>query len=403
MFRKLLVLIVTAFVDMVGLLMILPLLPFYARSFGAGALMVTILLASFTAAQLLSAPMWGRFSDRYGRRPALLVGLGAAAIAYVVFAFATSIWLLLLSRLVQGAGGGTVGVIQAYVADATEPKNRARALGWLSAATNVGVALGPPIGSLALLAGRSGPGLAAAGLCLVNMLFAWRYLGESRDMQAARETKKKPGASRAALAHVLTHGGEPGPRLIWIYAIAMGAFSGMSAILALFLMDRFGITENRVWIFFTYIGTISVITRAGILGWAVDRFGEARLSRMGLVLLATGLAAFPFVHNYALLAIAIACIPLGTAFTFPCVTSLLSRVIPSNERGLYMGVQQAYGGLARVLVPLWAGFAYDHFGRSVPFLTSSALVLRSLFLGLGVDDGRRVRAAAAEPAGEAAV
>jgi MFS family permease len=402
MFRKLLVLIVTAFVDMVGLLMILPLLPFYARSFGAGALMVTILMASFTAAQLLSAPMWGRFSDRYGRRPALLVGLGAAAIAYVVFAFATSIWLLLLSRLVQGAGGGTVGVIQAYVADATEPKNRARALGWLSAATNVGVALGPPIGSLALLAGRSGPGLAAAGLCLVNMLFAWRYLGESRDMQAARETKKKPGASRAALAHVLAHGGEPGPRLIWIYAIAMGAFSGMSAILALFLMDRFGITENRVWIFFTYIGTISVITRAGILGWAVDRFGEARLSRMGLVLLATGLAAFPFVHNYALLAIAIACIPLGTAFTFPCVTSLLSRVIPSNERGLYMGVQQAYGGLARVLVPLWAGFAYDHFGRSVPFLTSSALVLGSLFLGLGVDDGRRVRAAAAEPAGEGA-
>jgi MFS family permease len=404
MFRKLLVLIVTAFVDMVGLLMILPLLPFYARSFGAGALMVTILMASFTAAQLLSAPMWGRFSDRYGRRPALLVGLGAAAIAYVVFAFATSIWLLLLSRLVQGAGGGTVGVIQAYVADATEPKNRARALGWLSAATNVGVALGPPIGSLALLAGRSGPGLAAAGLCLVNMLFAWRYLGESRDMQAARETKKKPGSSRAALAHVLAHGGEPGPRLIWIYAIAMGAFSGMSAILALFLMDRFGITENRVWIFFTYIGTISVITRAGILGWAVDRFGEGRLSRMGLVLLATGLAAFPFVHNYALLAIAIACIPLGTAFTFPCVTSLLSRVIPSNERGLYMGVQQAYGGLARVLVPLWAGFAYDHFGRSVPFLTSSALVLGSLFLGLGVDDGRRVRATpAAEPASEATV
>ncbi len=401
MFRKLLVLIITAFVDMVGLLMILPLLPFYARSLGAGALVVTVLMASFTAAQLLSAPMWGRFSDRYGRRPALLVGLGAAAIAYVVFAFANSLWLLLLSRLVQGAGGGTVGVIQAYVADATEPKNRARALGWLSAATNVGVALGPPIGSLALLAGRSGPGLAAAALCLVNMLFAWRYLGESRDMQAARETRKKPGASRAALTHVLVHGGEPGPRLIWIYAIAMGAFSGMSAILALFLMDRFGITENRVWMFFTYIGTISVITRAGILGWAVDRFGEARLSRIGLMLLATGLAAFPFVHNYALLAIAIACIPLGTAFTFPCVTSLLSRVIPSNERGLYMGVQQAYGGLARVVVPLWAGFAYDHFGRNVPFLTSSALVLGSLFLGLGVDDGRRVRApAAAEPAGE---
>src|SRR5687768_8394804 len=177
MFKKLLILIITAFVDMVGLLMVLPLMPFYARDLGAGSMMVTLLVISFTAAQLLSAPLWGRFSDKYGRRPALLIGLGAAAIAYVVFAFATSLWLLLLSRIVQGAGGGTVGVIQAYVADSTEPQNRAKALGWLSAATNLGVALGPPIGSFALLAGRSGPGLLAAALCLINMVFAWRYLG----------------------------------------------------------------------------------------------------------------------------------------------------------------------------------------------------------------------------------
>lgn len=399
MFKKLLILIITAFVDMVGLLMILPLMPFYARTFGASALMVTLLIGSFTAAQLLSAPMWGRFSDKYGRRPALLVGLGAAAIAYLVFAFANSLWLLLLSRVVQGAGGGTVGVIQAYVADATEPKNRARALGWLSAATNVGVALGPPLGSLALLAGRSGPGLAAATLCIINMGFAWKFLRESREVHHAHV--RKPSASRTALAFVLTHAKEPGPRLIWIYAIAMGAFSGMSAILALFLMDRFGVTERRIWIFFTYIGTISVVTRAGILGWAVDKFGEAQLSRIGLVLLSTGLLAFPFVHNYILLAIVIACIPLGTAFTFPCVTSLLSRVIPANERGLYMGVQQAYGGMARVVVPLWAGFAYDHFGKSVPFITSSILVMGSLFIGLGVDDGRKVEAT--ETISEAAV
>lgn len=402
MFKKLLILIITAFVDMVGLLMILPLMPFYARTLGASSLMVTLLIVSFTAAQLVSAPMWGRFSDRYGRRPALLVGLGAAAIAYVVFAFANSLWLLLLSRLVQGAGGGTVGVIQAYVADATEPKSRAKALGWLSAATNVGVALGPPLGSLALLAGRSGPGLAAATLCVINMVFAWKYLRESAELPGAHAVHRKPSASRTALAYVLTHAREPGPRLIWIYAIAMGAFSGMSAILALFLMDRFGVTERRIWIFFTYIGTISVVTRAGVLGWAVEKFGEAQLSRIGLVLLSTGLLAFPFVHNYALLAIVIAFIPLGTAFTFPCVTSLLSRVIPSNERGLYMGVQQAYGGIARVIVPLWAGFSYDHFGKNVPFITSALLVLGTLFIGLGVDDGRKVKAPP-EVVGEAVV
>ena len=169
----------------------------------------------------------------------------------------------------------------------------------------------------------------------------------------------------------------------------MGSFSAVTAILPLFLADQFGIGEKKVWIFFTYIGVISVITRAGILGWAVDKYGEARLSRVGLVLLATGLASYPFMHNYVLLAIGIALVPLGTAFTFPCVTSLLSKVIPSSERGLYMGVQQTYGGLARVIIPIWAGFSYDHFGRAVPFITSAILVLGTLFLGLGVDDGRK--------------
>jgi MFS family permease len=392
---KLFVLIITNFVDMVGLLMIIPLMPFYAREMGGGGLVVAILMSAFTAAQLLSAPVWGRFSDRYGRRPALLVGLSASCIAYVVFAYASSIWLLLLSRIVQGAGGGTVGVIQAYVADSVEPDNRAKALGWLSAATNVGVAIGPAIGGAALKFGRSGPGLAAASLCLVNIFFAWRFLRESRDMTEAHE--KKPRASRTVIAHVITRPNEPASRLIWIYAIAMGAFSGLMAILALFLADRFGVGKGQIWIFYTYVGVIAVVARAGILGQMVERYGEAQLSRIGLALLATGLAGLPLARGYFMLAIAVALIPLGTAFTFPCVTSMLSRVISSRERGLYMGVQQTFGGLARVIVPLWAGFSYDHFGRSVPMFTSALLVLGTIVLGFGIDDGRKAAVPVATP------
>src|SRR6476660_9161738 len=178
---KLWILMITAFIDMVGLLMVIPLLPFYAKSLGAGGLVVGTLVSSFAVAQLISAPMWGRFSDAYGRRPALLVGLAASAIAYVIFGFAHSLALLFLSRLVQGAGGGTVSVIQAYVADATDPKDRARALGWLSATTNLGVALGPVLGSFAITIGKldivpghaslqmghAAPGIMAAGLCLI--------------------------------------------------------------------------------------------------------------------------------------------------------------------------------------------------------------------------------------------
>ena len=207
-------------------------------------------------------------------------------------------------------------------------------------------------------------------------------------MEDARDTKRVRRSSREVIKRVVTHAKEDAPRLIWIYAITMGAFSAVTAILPLFLADQFGIGEKSVWIFFTYIGVISVVTRAAFLGRMVEHFGEVRLSRIGLVLLSVGLASYPFVHNYVLLAIVIALVPLGTAFTFPCVTSLLSRVISSSERGLYMGVQQTFGGLSRVVIPLWAGFSYDHFGRAIPFLTSAALVLFSLFLDFGVDDGR---------------
>ena len=405
---KLVVLMVTAFIDMVGTLMIIPLMPFYAKNFGANGLMVGLLVSSFSIAQLVSAPIWGRFSDKYGRRPALIVGMTASAIAYIVFGYANSLWLLFLSRLVQGSGGGTVSVIQAYVADAVRPEERAKGLGWLSAATNAGVALGPVIGSKMMGFGPHMPGLTAAALCILNIGFAFKFLNESRDMVEAKSSVHKPGRSREAVVRVITHSSEPAPRLIWIYAIGIGAFQGSMAILALFLAARFGVTTNTIGYFYTYIGCIAVLTRALLLGWAVDRFGEARLSRVGQILLALGLASIAFIHPmadpaafaarlggalpvsavailpYLPLALAVALLPLGTAFTFPCVTALLSRVIPSGERGLYMGLQQTYGGMARVLFPIMAGWAFDRFPE-LPFLVSATLVAGTILLGLGME------------------
>lgn len=386
---------ITAFIDMVGLLMVLPLLPFYAVDLGGSGMIVGVLVSSFAVAQLISAPLWGRVSDRYGRRPALLIGLAFSAIGFVIFSYAGSILVLLLSRVVQGAGGGTTGVIQAYVADATEPENRARSLGWISAATNLGVAIGPVLGSLTYGIGREAPGLIAAGLCLLNMLFAWRFLRESHDLTAASTEGFKVRRSREAVMGVVRNSGEPASRLIWIYAISMGAFQGMTAVLSLFLAVRFGATEQNIGYFFMYIGAISVMTRAGILGPTVDRFGEARLSRFGTVLLALGLATIPLAEGYIALALAVALVPLGTAFTFPCITSLLSRVISRHERGLYMGVQQTFGGVARVIGPLWAGWAYDHLGVSIPFWTGAVLVSGTLLLGLGMNEYTRPKAAVA--------
>lgn len=373
---KLIILMVSAFIDMLGMLMILPLLPFYAEKLGAGGAIVGLLVASFSIAQLVSAPHWGRFSDRYGRRPALLVSLLASAIAFVVFAYADSLWLLFLSRIVQGAGGGTVGVIQAYVADATRPDDRARVLGWLSAATNAGVAIGPAVGSWLRPLGAEWPGLVAAMLCVVNMAFVWRYLSEARTINTAdrKAAAGSRGSSRAALLQVITHPSEPASRLIIIYAIAIGAFQGITAVLALFLGWRFGVTELTIGYFFTYIGVLSVVTRALFLGPLVDRFGEARLTRIGLALLAIGLVSLGLAPNLPMLAIAVGLLPLGTAFTFPCVTALLSRVISSAQRGLYMGVQQTYGGISRVAFPVIFGLAYDGIGAPSPFYISAFMV-----------------------------
>lgn len=403
--EKLVVLMVAAFMDMVGLLMIVPLMPLYAKDLGAGGFVVGLLVASFSVTQLLSAPLWGRLSDHYGRRPALIVGMSAAAIAYVIFAYADSLWLLFLSRFVQGAGGGTVSVIQAYVADALEPKDRAKGLGWLSAATNAGVALGPVLGIVALKLGARGPGLLAASLCLVNIAFAWRYLAESRDMVEAAEARAKPrvpGRTRLAVQQVVTHPNEPASRLIWIYAIAIGAFQGIIAILALFLAARFRVTKDTMGFFFTYMGVLSVVSRALILGPAVDKFGEAKLSRIGLALLALGLALLPFtepagkpVLTYLPLALVVALIPLGTAFTFPCVTAMLSRVVPSGERGLYMGVQQTFGGVSRVIFPIVYGFLFDRV-IELPFLLAATLVGGTILLGLGMESYQESSAAAAK-------
>jgi len=394
--RELVILMITAMIDMIGVLMILPLLPFIAQRLGAGGLMVGLLVSSFSLAQLLSAPMWGKLSDKWGRRPVLMIALGSSAIAFAVFGFAHTLLWLFISRIVQGAGGGTVGVIQAYVVDATKPEERTKALGWLSAATNFGVAIGPVLGGYFATLGKqqvaasswpqwlgdAAPGLAAAALCVLNIGFAWKYLPETRvkAVTASGEAPppRKSGTSMAAVSRVVSHPGDAPSRLIWIYAIAIGAFQGLTSILALYLNQKFNANEATMGLLFAYVGVMSVITRVFVLGKMVDWLGEARLSRLGTVLLAFGTATLPFAPSVGWAALSIAFWPLGTAFTFPAVTAMLSKVISNEDRGLYMGVQQTFGGLSRVLFPIALGWAFDHMAPGAPFWISATLVITTL-------------------------
>jgi MFS family permease len=393
--RRLAVLIFVCFVDAMGFMIILPLLPFYAVRLQASPETVGRMIASFSIAQLLAAPLWGRVSDRYGRRPALLIGLGASAVAFAVFGFADSVWLLFASRIVQGAGGGTTGVAQAYVADTVESKDRARALGWLSSATAAGVILGPAIGSFAFNLGQAAPGIVAAALCLINVIIAWKWLPESRAGERSTATRK-PIWHPAWL--VFRHPTNLVSRLIWVYGIGMVAFSAMTSVMALYLQAEFHLTEKTIGPIFAYVGVLSLVMRSLLLGPIVDRLGERWTMLLGTLLLAVGLLLYPIPQSLWALAVVIPLVPIGTALLFPSTTSLMSRYSDPRELGTTMGVAQTFAGLARVVAPLAATMIFQRFGHGWPFYAAGGVVALAGVLALRIPRESPVTSPTAEEA-----
>lgn len=406
---KLSILMATGFVDMMGLLMVLPLLPFFAEALGADPVVVTLLIAAFALAQLLASPFWGRFSDRLGRRPMIILGLIVSAVAFVLFSWASAIaggvdaapgtatlglWLLFVSRIVQGAGAGTTGVVQAYVSDVVPAAERGKALGWVSAATSAGVTLGGYIGSLAARWGEPAPGLIAAGLCLANAIFAWALLPEPEreDDGPSDGTEPERSSIRETMVRVLRHPGHEIHSLIYIYAFGMMAFMAMNSVIALFLERRFGATPENIGYFYVYVGAMSMVMRALILGPIITRFGEVRTLRLGALSLGVGLGAISMTGragleppwSLVLLALAAAFVPIGTALLFPSTTSQISGRARRRETGQTLGVQQAFGGISRVVGPVWAGFAFRDLGIETPFWIGAGIMFGVFLLGLRI-------------------
>ncbi len=392
-----LVLIGTMLVDMIGFGIVLPLLPFYATEFGASDWMVGPLVASFSVAQLIATPFWGKISDHYGRRPLILAGLAFSAVSYALFGLATTVVVLFVSRFVQGASGGTIAVAQAYVADTTAPERRAQVLGWLSAATGAALMIGPAIGSWAFQwGGHSAPGFVAAGLCIANLLFALRFLPEPREVrsQGERTTLKVPPL-REVLRSALR---EPLLDMIAVYFMGMGAFTSITAIFPLFLEDRFGIDETTVGYVFLMIGAVSVLVRGIAVGPLVHRFGEPAVSRLGAVLLALGLTAGAFAETLPMLVLAIIGISGGTGTLFPPLAALISRSTAPEVQGSTLGINQFFGGVARAMGPLWGAAVFDFYGVAAPFLTASMGIGIAFLIALRL---RRPTEAAAAVAGDA--
>lgn len=378
---RLAILFGTVLVDMVGFGIVLPLLPYYAEEFGASPFEVTLLIASFSAMQFIAVPIWGRVSDRLGRRPFIIAGLFASAVSYLIFGFAQSLAALFVSRIAAGAAGGTISVAQAYVADTTGARDRAHGMGMLGAASGLGVLIGPAIGGYFSQFGYSVPGFIAAGLCVINGVAAVFYLPESRRRAAPERVGPAPagavaespqaGTLRGWAATLLSF---PFGLLLLVYFLAIMSFSAMTSVLALFADRAHGMDALDLGIIFATAGGTTVVVRGLIVGWLARRFGERWIVRAGTVVLAGSLLTIPFIPDAALMFAIVPFWALATGLTFPSLASLVSQETDTESQGSMLGGQQVVGGIGRVLGPVWAGLMFERIGIGSPFLLGAGLV-----------------------------
>jgi MFS transporter, DHA1 family, tetracycline resistance protein len=374
------VLFAAVLVDMLGFGIVIPVLPFYALAFDATALEVTVIIASFSATQMAAAPLWGRVSDRRGRRPLLIAGLFASAVSYLIFGLATSLFTLLLSRVAAGAAGGTISVAHAYVADTTTAEDRARGMGLIGAAAGLGVMLGPAIGGFFSRFGLGAPGYVAAALCLANAVAAIFLLPESRTAERAAQAGRGEAATLRGWAAAMTR--RPLSQLFGVYFLTITSFTAMTALLALFMAARFGLGAEHMGVIFALAGGATVVVRGYLLGVLVRRFGERTTLRFGILALGAALIAMPLITTPLLMGIVVPVWAFGAGTLFPALSSLVSRATDADSQGSILGGKEIVGGMGRVLGPLWGGLLFQQVGIDIPFVVATALVALAALLSL---------------------
>ena len=389
------------FVDLVGFGLVIPLLPFYALRFAASPQQVTMLLAVYSLMQLFTAPLWGRLSDRVGRRPVLMVSMAASVLAYAWIGSATALWMLFAARALAGACAGNIAAAQAYIADITKPEERAQGMGLIGAAFGLGFIIGPALGGL--LAGNDPatadvetPAWVAAGLSFLALCGVAVLLPESLPAD-----RRGGGPSRSRVAAISDVLRRPVlSRLILIFFLVILAFAGMESTFALWALGQFGWGPRQVGYVFSYVGVHlrNLARRADRLA---DPAGSARNASCSaaLRLIGVGLLTLPLARSLAALGVAVTALALGMGLTQPSLNSLISRRAGREEQGEVLGVSQSVGSLSRVLGPAAAGLLFGEFGRNAPFFWGAALVAAALLAAVKLIRGLgAARVAEPEPA-----
>jgi MFS family permease len=398
------ILFVTVFLDLVGFGIIIPFLAYYVESFGARAAVVGLLRSSYSLAQFVFAPVWGRLSDRVGRRPILLLGLLGSVAGFTIFGLASTLSMLFLGRALMGIFGATIPTAQAAVADVTAPEDRARGMGLIGAAIGLGFILGPALGGL--LANLSSvlqlplfernpyalPCLASAALAASNLVAAAFFLPESLP----KERRGSHIAERFSRLDQISRGLTDARirRLLLTYFLFMLGFTMMEATLTLFIEGRIGAGDHaqlvrRVGYLFGFIGIIQVALQGGLVGRLARAFGERQLLIAGCSITALSLAAMPAATSWAGIygcAFGLAC---GHGLSQPSISSLISRASPAESQGGALGISQSAASLARVLGPAMGGALFQQVAPSSPYIVAAALSIAAV---LCATPGRRVPA-----------
>ncbi len=390
----------TVFIDLVGFGIIVPSVPGLCRHFGASGFLIGVIFASFSATQFIFAPVWGRLSDRIGRRPVLLMSTCGAAISYVLYALgaglenhAAALWLMTASRAFAGVCGGNIVVAQAYIADTTPPEQRSKGMGLIGMAFGLGFIFGPIIGGVSLRYwGGSGPGWVAAAICAANFLLAWFILVESRK-PGSEPVVRRPHLDQ--WLHTLRT-----PKiglLVIVFYLSTFCYSSFESTLPLLISDSFHLdlrsdeaSATTVMYLFAYCAIIGAFIQGGAIGRLVKRLGEPKLIALSLVITAISFMALPFIKGTAQLSwgvlfrsegltwvmmhAALAALSIGTSLTRPPLFGLLSNLTHESEQGANIGVAQGAGSLARIVGPIFATTALDR-APALPYLVCAAVLL----------------------------
>jgi len=368
--KSLLIIFLVVFIDLLGFGIVIPILPYYAKSFGASATTLGLLMMSYSLMQFLFSPFWGKLSDKLGRRPILLTSITGIGLSLLVLGFANSLIWLFIGRILAGFFGANIAVASAYIADITGPEDRAKGMGMIGASFGLGFLFGPAIGGILSQWGYGTAPLFAAMLSALNLCFAFFFLREtplSEELRRSHRHHLQRDRVKKTLQNPRT-----GLPIFLFFGVTLG-FAQMEATFAFFLLSRFNLDAKHAGWILALMALVMIFIQGGAIGRLVRKYGEGKLIMLGTGLMSFALLAASFSPVLKIFVAFLLVQALGFSITNPSLSSLVSRAASAEDQGATLGVYQSAGSLARILGPIFAGLLFDHLGPPMPFQTAALL------------------------------